>query len=202
MRTFLRDCDPDFACYHEYCWNPTSKEQALKNARLAVTSNITAYKNIIAESGRNIPLAITEVQYTSAQQTGTNPTTNWSWDVDFITEWTNTFFDVCLEQEIHSMFLWLLLGFDNNYPVLRPPSQGLFRKPQYYAVKNYLYNTPPTPEPPPPEPPEPDPGVASLWRLDTGGGVDHMPLAILKKLYILRQRFINEEVHKKVHPIL
>jgi hypothetical protein len=132
MNTFLANCDADFASYHEFA-----------SSQSTIISNVNMYKNLVAQAGKSIPIMITEAQYTSAVESGT---ADRSINVAFITQYTNMLFDTCKSLNVYGVFLWVLMGYNNNFCMVRPPAQNYAIKPQYTAVKNYIGGVIPPPQ--------------------------------------------------------
>jgi hypothetical protein len=137
MQTWLNNCEGDFASYHAFPAGST-KAACIANATSVVTQYVNLYKNMIAAAGKSIPLLITEAQYTSAEQTGTDPNINWSWDQAFMDAWTTAFFNTCQALDVYASMIWVFMGYDNNFPIIRPPAQSYAKKPQYYSIQDYI----------------------------------------------------------------
>jgi len=131
--------DPDFVSVHNFLGNPTTKSSAITRATTYTAQDVADLNTRLANHGMaGLPIMFTESQYTSAAQSGTNPSTNWSWDPAFCDSWTNAFCAACEAGNVHSNYLWIFIGYDNNFALVRPASQSYFRKPQYYSVQDYI----------------------------------------------------------------
>ena len=134
---WLQQCDGDFLSVHSYPGGST-KSDAISRARSSTISDVQQLKSKMTQYGKNLPIFITEIQYTSGVQSGTDPSTNWSWDATFMDSWTTALMSTSEEQGIYAIVFWCLIGYDNNFAILRPPAQNYERKPQFYSIQSYL----------------------------------------------------------------
>jgi hypothetical protein len=134
---YLQQCDGDFISVHSYPGGST-KSDAISRARSSTISDVQQLKSKMAQYGKNLPIFITEIQYTSGVQSGTDPSTNWSWDAAFMDSWTTALMSTADEQGMYAIVFWCLIGYDNNFAILRPPAQNYERKPQFSSIQSYL----------------------------------------------------------------
>lgn len=140
MQTWLNSCRGDFASYHLFPEGGT-KAGCIANAVSVTTQTVNMYRNMLAAAGKSLlPLLITEAQYTSGVQSGTG---DFSTDAAFMTSWTKAFFDTCKGLNVYAVMLWVFMGYDNNFCMVRP---NYAIKPQYTVVKNYIGGAPPVPQ--------------------------------------------------------
>jgi len=137
VNAYLQQCDGDFLSVHSYPGGST-KSDAISRARSSTISDVQQLKSKMTQYGKNLPIFITEIQYTSGVQSGTDPSTNWSWDESFMDSWTTALMSTSEEQGIYAIVFWCLIGYDNNFAILRPPAQNYERKPQFYSIQSYL----------------------------------------------------------------
>lgn len=137
VNAYLQQCDGDFLSVHSYPGGST-KSDATNRARTNTISDVQQLKSKMAQYGKNMPILITEIQYTSGVQSGTDPNTNWSWDQSFMDSWTTALMSTSDEQGIYAVVFWCLIGYDNNFAILRPPAQNYERKPQFTSIQSYL----------------------------------------------------------------
>lgn len=65
-----------------------------------------------------------------------------------------------------------------------------------------LADLPDPANPPPPPPPPPKSGVAAIGGYEFGGYEKMLPPSMVKLLWKLREKYIRQEVHKKLHPLI
>jgi hypothetical protein len=137
VNAWLEQCDGDFISVHSYPGG-SSKSDAISRARSSTISDVQQLKSKMSQYGKSMPIFITEIQYTSGVQSGTDPSTNWSWDQSFMDSWTTNLMSTAEEQGIGMIVFWCLIGYDNNFAILRPPAQNYERKPQFSSIQSFL----------------------------------------------------------------
>lgn len=134
MREWLQRCDGDFVSVHAFYDPISSQSDVISRARTDTIEDIVFLKNLMAEYGKeDLPIVFSEVQWTSSVTTN-----GWDYDESFIRPWTQNLMATMEEYGVHSVFFWVFMGYDTNLDLIRPPSQNYERKPQYYAIQDYL----------------------------------------------------------------
>jgi hypothetical protein len=137
MREWLGQCDGDFVSVHSFYDPITTKSDVISRARTDTITDITYLKDMLADYGKqDLPIVFSEVQWTSAQTTN-----GWDMDQSFNDDFADSLMSTMEEQDIYAATYWVLMGYDNNFAIIRPPSQNYEKKPQYYAIQDYLNGT-------------------------------------------------------------
>ena len=134
MRKWLEQCDGDFVSVHAFYDPVDSKSNVISRARTETIADVAYLKGILADYGKqNLPIVYSEVQWTS-----TVTTNGWDMDQSFNDNFTGNLMSTMEEQNVYAATFWTLIGFDNNFAIIRPPSQSYEKKPQYYSIQDYL----------------------------------------------------------------
>jgi hypothetical protein len=151
LRAWLNGCSGDFVSVHSFPGGST-QATAISRATSYTNTDVADLLTIMADYGKeDLPIFFTEIQWTSAVVLN-----GWDYDQAFNDAWTSAMMTAMeANSEVECVALWVLLGFDNNFAILRPPSRGLVKKPQFYSVQDYLDASSPTV--PPPDSPIPPP---------------------------------------------
>ncbi len=133
MREWLNKCDGDFVSVHAFYDPIDSQSNIVSRARTETTSDVAYLKGILSDYGKqNLPIFYTEVQWTAA------PSTNgWDMDQTFNNDFANSLMSTMEEQNVYAAMYWVLIGYNNNFAIIRPPSQSYQKKPQFYSIQNY-----------------------------------------------------------------
>src|SRR4030067_1912983 len=123
LKAYLQQCDGDFLSVHSFPGGSTRSE-AISMARTRTVSDMQQLKALMAEYGKEVPILFTEVQWNSA-------VTSNGWDVDkeFNDAWTTSLMTAMQEQNVSAACFWVLMGYDNNFAILKPPSKTYTCKP-------------------------------------------------------------------------
>lgn len=141
INAWLQQCDGDFLSVHSFPAGSTQAD-AINRATSNTNTDVQQLKAKLQQYGKpNMPIAITEIQYTSAVLTN-----GWDMDQNFMNQWTTAFMRAAQNQGVYLASFWVLMGYNNNFAMIRPPSQNYALKPQYYSVQSYIRAQPaPTP---------------------------------------------------------
>jgi len=137
---------PDFISVHTFMGNPSSKASAITRATTFTASDVADLNTRLTNHGKaGLPILFTEAQYTSAAQGSageTDPNISWSWDQSFCDSFTNAFFNACVSNNVYANFMWVFMGYDLNFDLVRPPSRQYALKPQYNTIQTYINGIP------------------------------------------------------------
>ncbi len=134
MRKWLEQCDGDFVSVHAFYDPIDSKSNIVSRARTEVIEDVAFLKDILADYGKqSLPIVYSEVQWTAAVTTN-----GWDMDQTFNDDFANSLMSTMEEQDVYAAMFWTLIGYNNNFAIIRPPSQSYEKKPQYYSIQDYL----------------------------------------------------------------
>lgn len=133
VNAWLQQCDGDFLVVHSFPGGSTQTD-AINRASSYTVQDMQSLRQKLTQYGKpNMPIVFGEVQWTSAITTN-----GWDYDQNFNDQWTNAFMSTAESQGLYGAFFWVLIGYDNNFPILRPPSRDYERKPQFYSIQSYI----------------------------------------------------------------
>jgi hypothetical protein len=133
VNAWLQQCDGDFLVVHSFPGGSTQNDAINRASSYTIQDMQSLRQKLTQYDKPNMPIIFGEVQWTSAVTTN-----GWDYDQDFNDQWTNAFMSTAESQEMYGACFWVLIGYDNNFPLLRPPSQNYERKPQFYSIQSYL----------------------------------------------------------------
>jgi hypothetical protein len=134
MREWLNKCDGDFVSVHAFYDPIDSKSNIVSRARTETIADVAYLKDILADYGKqNLPIVYSEVQWTAVVTTN-----GWDMDQTFNDDFSNSLMSTMEEQDVYAVMYWALIGYNNNFAIIRPPSQSYEKKPQYYSIQDYI----------------------------------------------------------------
>jgi hypothetical protein len=133
VNAWLQQCDGDFLVVHSFPGGSTQSE-AIRRASSYTVSDMQQLRQKLSQYGKpNMPIVFGEIQWTSAVTSN-----GWDYDQDFNDQWTHAFMSTAEEQGAYGACFWVLIGYDNNFAILRPPNRNYERKPQFYSIQSYI----------------------------------------------------------------
>jgi hypothetical protein len=133
VNAWLQQCDGDFLVVHSFPGGNTQAD-AVNRARTSTIQDMQQLKTKLQQYGKpNMPIVFGEVQWTSAVTSN-----GWDYDQDFNDQWTQAFMSTAQEQGAYGACFWVLIGYDNNFAILRPPTRDYERKPQFYSIQSNI----------------------------------------------------------------
>lgn len=133
VNAWLQQCDGDFLVVHSFPGG-SSQSDAINRASSYTVKDMQDLKAKLVQYDKpNMPIVFGEVQWTSAVATN-----GWDMDQSFMDQWTHAFMSTSQAQGAYGVCFWVLIGYDNNFAILRPPSRDYERKPQFYSIQSYV----------------------------------------------------------------
>ena len=134
VNAWLEQCDGDFLVVHSFPGGSSQSDAISRASSNTVKDMQDLRAKLVQYNKPNMPIVFGEVQWTSAVTTN-----GWDMDQSFMDQWTHAFMSTSQAQEAYGVCFWVLIGYDNNFAILRPPSQNYQHKPQFYSVQSYVF---------------------------------------------------------------